>query len=80
MFPHGIHTVAVVIKWLIKCVAGGENGGQSASQEESGGVEACWVRRIQEGDPLEARCQRAKIEEQLDKWIESQIIMHNPDK
>eukprot|EP00198_Chlamydomonas_reinhardtii_P004434 XP_001693770.1 predicted protein [Chlamydomonas reinhardtii] len=38
-------------------------------------VDETWNRRISLGDPIEAKCMKARIEDELDKWIESQVTM-----
>jgi len=43
-------------------------------------VDEVWNRRMAEGDPLEAKCMRKRVEEALDEWVESQIICHADNK
>ncbi|GIL75427.1 hypothetical protein Vretimale_8062 [Volvox reticuliferus] len=38
-------------------------------------VDETWKSRITHGDPIEAKCLKGRIEEELDKWIESQVTM-----
>jgi len=43
-------------------------------------VDEVWQRRIAEGDPLEAKCMRKRVEEAVDAWVESQIVCHADNK
>ncbi|GFR47460.1 hypothetical protein Agub_g9186 [Astrephomene gubernaculifera] len=43
-------------------------------------VDECWNGRIAHGDPIEAKCLKGRIEEELDKWIESQVTMVSDNK
>ncbi|KAG2438958.1 hypothetical protein HYH02_010750 [Chlamydomonas schloesseri] len=38
-------------------------------------VDETWERRVTLGDPIDAKCMKARIEDELDKWIESQVTM-----
>jgi hypothetical protein len=60
-----------------------ENGAPAAAAEAEPGPEAVeqWVvRRVKEGDPLEAACRRTVVEQKLSKWVEDQIICHADNK
>lgn len=60
----------------------GEKGPEQSKEDDANaeGVEVCWNKRIMDGDPLEAQCQRKKVEERLDAWIDKQIICHADTK
>ncbi len=78
-------------KEVVAAAAGGKEGGgkavaaagRSAEEEAEAAarsIEAFWDRRISAGDPLEAKCQRRRVEEALDKWVESQVIFYDENK
>ncbi|EFJ49682.1 zinc finger related protein [Volvox carteri f. nagariensis] len=53
-----------------------EEGAEKAEKEKlTRTVDETWKARIAHGDPIEAKCLKARIEEELDKWIESQVTM-----
>lgn len=43
-------------------------------------VSEVWEARIKNGDALEAKCARDRVEKAIDDWIESQVVMHNENK
>lgn len=51
-----------------------------AGGEDEGAVEARWAKRIADGDPLEARCQRQLVEDRVNAWVEEQITRHSDQK
>jgi hypothetical protein len=67
----------------------GAEGGEGAGKEGAGGkgpepgpeaVEAWVEKRIKEGDPLEAKCQRQLVERKLEEWIDDQVVCHAENK
>jgi hypothetical protein len=62
---------------------GGEGAGAGKEGTAAGGkggepgpeaVEAWVEKRIKEGDPLEAKCQRKLVERKLEEWVDDQIL------
>ncbi|PSC73712.1 Serrate RNA effector molecule [Micractinium conductrix] len=43
-------------------------------------VAGFWCFRIDKGDPLEAPMQRKRIDEEVDRWVDAQIIKHEENK
>ncbi|KAG2500685.1 hypothetical protein HYH03_001451 [Edaphochlamys debaryana] len=55
---------------------GADEAADKADGEKLGRqVDECWEGRISHGDPIEAKCMKQRIEDELDKWIEGQVTM-----
>ncbi|KAL6765183.1 hypothetical protein V8C86DRAFT_3128329 [Haematococcus lacustris] len=65
----------------VKATRSGSGSEEAAEQEAAAvAVDEFWSKRIQEGDPLEAKCQRSKVAAGIDAWVDAQVVCHAPDK
>lgn len=66
------------------CPEEGEEGDKATESKESDQlqkvVDDLWKERLEQGDPLVKMCARDRVEEELEKWVESQIIKKEENK